>query len=156
MTPTSPPPQNDRRFARDVARELDRKRMRRKLTLWTALLGLIAAAAAYLRCGDGFGIGGFTGTGDGPREAEHAPRTPGPARCAIRVTPKGITVDGKPMSRDQAVAACKAIGGADVVITGDARYGDGELLLTALKAADVTNIVVHEPAPGGGSGSATP
>jgi hypothetical protein len=42
--------------------------------------------------------------------------------------------------------------GADVVITGDAREGDGQALVRALKAAGIADIVVHEP-PAAGSGA---
>jgi hypothetical protein len=149
MTPPDrpPPPTANPRLARDVARHLDRRRMRRRLVGWTALLAAVAAAALYLRCGVGFGLGG-AGEGPGPG----SPHTPTePRRCAIRVAAGGITVDGKPMLRDRAVAACKSTAGADVVITGDARQGDWKGLLDALHAAGVSNIAVHEP-PTAGSG----
>jgi hypothetical protein len=117
--------------------------MRRRLTGWTALLAAVVAGAMYLRCGQGFGLGGAgKGPGEGPGSVR--PLTE-PRRCAIRVTAGGITVDGKSMLRDQAVEVCKAAAGADVVITGDAREGNGADLLTALQTAGVTNIVVHKP-----------
>jgi hypothetical protein len=136
---------------RDVAKQVDRRRMRRKATLWTTLLALIVAAAAYLRCG-GFGLG--TGKGDGGDEATAtAPPQPlaGPRRCAIRVTASGITVNGKPMQRDEAVDACKATTGADVIVTGDAREGNWTDLRSALEASGVKDIVVHQPSAGSGA-----
>jgi hypothetical protein len=145
-----PPPAVNPRLARDVAKHLDRRRMRRRLVGWSALLAAVAAAAMYLRCGVGFGLGG-AGEGDGPG----SPRTlTEPRRCAIRIAAGGITVDGKPMLRDRAVKVCKVAAGADVVITGDAREGDGAGLVRALQAAGVSNIVVHEP-PAAGTGSAS-
>jgi hypothetical protein len=146
--PTQTSPAGDKRFVRDVAKQVDRRRMRRKATLWTALLALVAAAVAYLRCGGGFGLG--TGTG-----GEAGPSTPqtvaAPRRCAIRVTATGIVVNGVPMQRDQAVDACKATTGADVIVTGDAREGDWADLRTALTAAGVADVVVHQPPPGSGA-----
>ena len=148
----------DKQFTRDVAKQLDRRRMRRRMTVWSALLGLIVAAAAYLRCGSGFGLG--TGNGNGHDGNGAVRPVAGPRRCAVRVGPSGITVDGKPMSRDEAVDACKAATGADAVVTGDAREGDWQELRKALAAAGVQDIRVREPAsPGGGSaaaGSANP
>lgn len=131
----------DPTLARDVAKQLDRRRMRRRLLLWSALLALVAAAAMYLRCGDGFGLGG---SGKGPGEGGEAKKLAVPARCSLRVAKAGITVDGKPMLRDEAVAACKAAGAADVVVTGDAREGDWKDLRGALETAGVTEITVHD------------
>jgi hypothetical protein len=143
----------DKQFTRDVAKQLDRRRIRRRMTLWSALLGLIVAAAAYLRCGSGFGLG--TGTGNGNDGNSAVRPVAGPQRCAVRVGPSGITVDGKPMSRDQAVDACKATTGVDVVVTGDAREGDWQELHAALVSAGVQDIRVRErAAPGGSAGSA--
>jgi hypothetical protein len=142
MSPANrPPPTTDPRFARDVAKHLDRRRMRRRVLAWSALLAAVAAGALYLRCGAGFGLGG---AGEGPGPGSPRPLT-APRRCAIRVAAGGITVDGKPMLRDDAVAACKATAGADVVVTGDARQGDWNDLRAALRIAGVSNIVVHEP-----------
>src|SRR5262249_37630803 len=142
MTRPNPPTPgtSDKHFARDVARQLDRRRMRRRMTIWSALLAIVVAAAAYLRCGHGFGLGGG-GDEAGPGSMRSLA---GPRRCAIRVAPAGITVDGKPMSRDEAVAACKATAGADAVITGDTREGDWKQLRAALEAAGVKDIFVHQ------------
>jgi hypothetical protein len=116
------------------------------------LLAAVAAGALYLRCGAGFGLGGG---GLGPGDGDRSPRRVATGlRCAIRVTPNGIAVDGKRMTRDQAVAACKAVGGADAIVTGDAREGDWKELLAALHAAGLTDIVVREVhTPPAGSGS---
>jgi hypothetical protein len=152
MTRASPPTSRtgDRQLARDVAKQLDRRRMRRRMTIWSALLALVVAAATYLRCGSGFGVG--TGTGAG-RDDGAGPVRPvaGPRRCAVRVAPGAITVDGKAMSRDEAVAACKATTGADVVVTGDAREGDWQELRAALEAAGVKDISLRQPSPAAGS-----
>jgi hypothetical protein len=132
--------------ARDVAKQLDRRRLRRKATLWTMLLGLVAAGAGYLRCGHGFGIG----TGDGPGNgSDSAHAVTGPVRCAVRVARGGLTIGGKPTTRDEAVAACKAGGGgADIIVTGDAREGDWTDLYAALVAAGVTDISRREQTAG--------
>jgi hypothetical protein len=152
MTSSAPPPSSDRRFARDVAQQLDRKRVRRKLGLWSVLLAIVAAAAMYLRCGAGFGLGGGgKGPGEGGESTQTQRAATGPVRCALRLSGTGITVDGKPMSRDDAAAACKAIGGADLIVTGDAREGDRPALLRALGAAGITDIVVQEPTAGSSS-----
>lgn len=137
---TSPP--SDRRFARDVARQIDRRRTRRKLTLWTVLAGLIALAASYLTCGDGFGLGGAgKGAGTGEPLISHDPV---PRRCTVRVTAKGITVNSQTVERAEAIAICKASEGADVIITGDAREGDWTELRGALEAAGVKDIFVQK------------
>ena len=139
------PPRVDPALARDVARQLDRRRIRRRLLTWTVLLAAAVVAAMYLTCGHGFGLGGAgPGSGEGPGPGSVQALT-GAKRCAIRVAAAGITVDGKPMLRDEAAAACKATAGADVVVTGDAREGDWNDLRGALTTAGVTDIVVHEP-----------
>jgi len=142
------PPIGDRQFTRDVAKEVDRRQVRRRVGLWGTLLAVIGAAAMYLRCGDGFGLGGggkAGGDGDAPHTAV------APVRCSIRVARGGITVDGKPTSRDEAVAACKAATGADLLVTGDAREGDWTELYAALVAAGVKDITKHEATPGSGA-----
>jgi hypothetical protein len=156
MTRPEPPSSftgtGDKRFVRDVAKQLDRRRMRRRMTIWSALVALVVAAAGYLRCGSGFGVGTGTGTG---KEAGTEPVRPvaGPRRCALRVALAGITVDGKPMSRDEAVAACKKTTGVDAVVTGDAREGDWGELRAALVAAGVQDIRLREAVSPGSAGS---
>lgn len=153
MTQVTPPTprHGDHRFARDVAKEIDRRRIRRRLVRWTLILALLAAAATYLTCGHGFGLGG-PGKGSGEPGGSGSVRTAvAPARCAIRVTARGITVDGKPMQRDEAVDACKATSGADVVVTGDAREGDWNDLRTALHAAGIATSRRDKPPAGSAS-----
>ncbi|HEX3474311.1 MAG TPA: hypothetical protein VHT91_04670 [Kofleriaceae bacterium] len=157
--PTPPSPSHDRRFARDVARQLDRRRIRRRLTMWSALLALIIAGAAYLRLGGGFGklgLGGQAGDGDEERRP-----LAGPPRCRIRVSASEITLDGHPTSRDAAIAHCKGAPGVDIFPTGDARHGEPADLDAALKAAGATDVVVHPlptrspdtpPSPSGSAG----
>lgn len=140
--PTPPSPSHDRKFARDVARQLDRRRTRRRLTLWSALLALVIAGAAYLRLGGGLGrLGLGGGAGDGDEE-----RRPlaGPQRCRIRLSASEITVDGHPTSREAAIATCKTAPGVDIFPTGDARHGEPAELDAALKAAGAKDVVVHE------------
>jgi hypothetical protein len=139
---TQPPPsaRTAPPSAREVAKHLDRRRMKRKLAGGASLAALAALAATYLTCGRDFGLagGGYRldeGDGDAPGSARVD--TP-PARCALRVTATGIVVNGAPAKRDDAVATCKAAGGADVVVTGAAREGDWKDLRAALEAAGVT------------------
>ena len=141
--PTPPSPSHDRQFARDVARQLDRRRTRRRLTVWSALLALVIAAASYLRFGGGLGtlgLGGGRGDGDGD-ELNRA--LTGPQRCAIRISASDLTVNGRPTSRDAAIAACKVAPGVDIFPTGDVRHGDVEALEAAVKAAGAKDVVLH-------------
>ncbi len=139
--PTPPPGSHDRQFARDVAKQLDRRRTRRRLTLWTALLALVIAAASYLRFGGGLGVLGLGG-GAGDGEGESRPRA-SPQRCAIRISASDITVNGRPMSHDAAIAACKIAPGVDLFPTGDVRHGDLEELKAALQTAGARDVVLH-------------
>jgi hypothetical protein len=139
--PTPPTPSHDRKFARDVARQIDRRRTRRRLTVWTALLALVIAAASYLRFGGGLGalgLGGGRGDGD-----EQSRTLAGPERCAIRISASDLTVNGRPTSRDAAIAACKVAPGVDIFPTGDVRHGDVEALEAAVKAAGAKDVVLH-------------
>jgi hypothetical protein len=139
--PTPPTPSHDRKFARDVARQIDRRRTRRRLTVWTALLALVIAAASYLRFGGGLGtlgLGGGRGDGD-----EQSRTLAGPERCAIRISASDLTVNGRPTARDAAIAACKVAPGVDIFPTGDVRHGDVEALEAAIKAAGVKDVVLH-------------
>jgi hypothetical protein len=153
--PTPPSRSNDRQLARDVARQLDRRGTRRRLTRWTALLALVIAAAAYLRFGGGLGALGL-GAGDTGDTGDERRPLARPERCAIRVSAAGITVGGKAMTRDTAVAACKDAPGADVVVTGDAPERAWQDLQAALQAAGVKDIAVHQPRRPAGSAGAAP
>jgi hypothetical protein len=120
-----------------LAKELDRRRQRRRLLTLIALLGAAIAALLYLRCGKGWGTGKGKGDGTGKGIAALPARDAGPARCALRLTAKGLTLDGKPATRAAAIAACKKTTGADVLISGDARQGDWDELRSALEAASI-------------------
>ena len=139
----------DPQLTRDIAKQIDRRRLRRRLLVWTMLLAAAVVAAMYLRCGAGFGLGAGPGSGEGAGPGSgpgSAQGLTGAKRCAIRVAASGITVDGKPMLRDEAAAACAATAGADVVVTGDARQGDWADLRSALVTAGVTDIAERNPA----------
>lgn len=123
-----------KQLAKDVAIVIERRRRRRKLLVWTVIIAIIVAAVMYLR-GRGWGLG--TGTGTGRGSAVASPSDAGPARCTVRVSAEGITVDGTKVSRDDAVAACKSSDGAMVTVTGDARQGDWDELRAALQAVGV-------------------
>ena len=125
--PTSP-------TAKDVARELDKRHRRRRLIILGGWAVLVVLAALYLRCGRGWGLGGGGGTGTGHGSGSAAAAR---HRCQVRMTAKGITVDGKPATQGEAVELCKAAGGADVVVTGEVRQGDWDSLREALTTAHV-------------------
>ena len=126
-------------LAKDVATELEHRKRRRKLLFISVWAALIVLAILYLQCGSGFGLGGGkgkgtgTGSGVGPSTISDA----GPARCTVRVTAEGITVDGMKKTRDEAVEACQKTEGAMVTVTGDARQGDWDELRAALQAVRV-------------------
>lgn len=118
---------------------VDRRR-KRGLLVWAGIAGLIALAILYWRCGGGFGIGGGDGIGAGTDRPEPVMSTSAdaaPRRCQLRLGASGISVDGKAATVADAVAACKAAGGADVIVTGDARQGDWDTLRSALDEAGV-------------------
>jgi hypothetical protein len=126
--------------AKAVAKQLDRRQMKRKLLFLALVVAAIIAAITYLTCGQGFGLGGKgkgsgSGAGSGPGSALVVDA--GPKRCAIRVAASGTTVDGTAATVEQIVSACKTTTGADVTVTGDARQGDWDALRAALEAAEI-------------------
>lgn len=121
-------------FAKDVAKQLERRARRRKVFSLAVVAAAVALAIAYLQCGSGFGLGGGgkgKGSGVGRGSAQE------PARCTIRVAADGIFVDGAKKTRDEAVSLCKKTDGAMVTVTGDARQGDWDELRAALEAVGV-------------------
>jgi hypothetical protein len=123
-------------LAKDVASELEWRRRRRKLLFLVVWAAAIVAAVLWLQCGRGWGTGG-KGEGKGPGSGVGVVPAAGPKRCVVRVSAEGIVVDGKKMSRDEAVAACKQTEGALITVTGDARQGDWDDLKAALDGAGV-------------------
>lgn len=133
-----------------------------------ALAGLVVLAVVYLRCGGGgFGFGGGgLGVGGGSGVGLRSPATPRPLsgdekgrdagalRCQLRLDGTGLWQLGATgqakVEVAAAVASCKAAGGADVVITGDARQGAWDELRAALDGAGVPSFVR-----GGGASGAT-
>ena len=139
---------SSKQFAKDVAKELAKRQRRRKWMTLGVVAGLIVLAVVYLRCGRGWGLGGDgsgSGSGSGSGQGVVSSLDAGVRRCSIRVTSAGIAVDCKPMKKDEAVAACRDKGGADVVVTGDAREGDWADLRAALEAAHVEVFVRGAP-----------
>jgi hypothetical protein len=128
-------------LAKNVAKELDKQRRRRKLRTYALFGVLLIAAIMFVRCGSGWGLGG-NGKGDG-QGAGKGPGSGGTAkgsaaqRCTVRVSAEGIFVDGAKKSRDEAVSLCKKTDGAMVTVTGDARQGDWDELREALQAVGV-------------------
>jgi hypothetical protein len=123
-------------FAKDVAKELEKRSRRRKLVSFAVVAALVALAITYLQCGSGFGLGGGKGKGKGG-EGVGSAKSNEPARCTIRVSAEGIFVDGTKTTRDEAVKHCKKTDGAMVTVTGDARQGDWDELRAALEAVGV-------------------
>jgi len=128
-------------FADDVAKALDKRMRRRKLTFFAVGAALLAALVYFVTCGHGFGLGG-QGKGSGVGPGVVAASDAGPKRCLVRVSSEGYTVDTKPhATREEVVTACKAAGAAEVTVTGDAREG----LWTDLKAAlDTAHVPVYQ------------
>ena len=137
-----------------LAKELDRRRLRRRLMIYLGLLAAAIAAAVYLRCGKGWGTGG-KGPGAGGSAVVTAAPNDAAARCSLRLAADGLTVDGKAATRDEAITACKGKTGADVLITGDARQGDWDELRDALEAARIP-FFTREPRGVTPSDAATP
>jgi hypothetical protein len=122
----------DQPSAKAVAKELDRIHRRRRLLILGGWAILVVLAALYLRCGRGWGLGSGKGGGSGSA-ASSAPAVP--HHCQVRVTAKGLELEGKPTTQGTIVASCPQ--GVDAVITGDARQGDWDALKAALEAAHV-------------------
>ncbi|HUS31421.1 MAG TPA: hypothetical protein VMZ53_23080 [Kofleriaceae bacterium] len=129
-------------LAKDVAKELNAQRRKRKLATYSVFGALLAAAIFFARCGMGWGVGGGKGDGIGDGNGTSKAKGSGSAaaqaqRCTVRVSAEGIFVDGVKKTRDEAVAACKQTDGAMVTVTGDARQGDWDELRAALQAVRV-------------------
>ena len=135
-------------------------RRRRPLGLLLVLV-LLGALLLYFRCGDGLGLGLGLWPGEGgddrasdpdrstpeasevsdPAAGELRPAVGGeipPARrCQLRLDGAGLSVDGESTDTLGAVARCRSAGAADLVVTGDAVYGQLESLRAALEGAGV-------------------
>jgi hypothetical protein len=134
----------DRRLAKDVAKHIDRRRMRRKIFLWALAITAIVLAVLYLQCGRGWGLGGGKGKGAGPGSGPGSAQPlltttadAGPRRCAVRIAAGGITLDGKPATVEEIVAACRSAEDTEVLVTGGARQSDWEALKAALDRAGI-------------------
>ncbi len=150
----------------------DPKQKHPRRVRWLArglIVALIALAVIYLRCGGaGLGFGGGGGgsspvgllkdppspttlasskEGEDPSESRDA----GALRCQLRLDSGGLWLLGATGQAQTDVAAavssCKVAGGADVVITGDARQGAWDELRAALDAAGVPSFVRGGGAP---------
>lgn len=125
--------------AKEIAKHIDRRRMRRKLVLWGGLIGAIALAIVYLTCGRGWGLGGAgSGSGGGGTAEGIASLDAGPAQCELKLAPDGITEAGTKLTREQAIEHCKVSGRAIVTVTGNTVQTDWDELKAALEAAKVT------------------
>ena len=132
-------PRTDPTLARDVARHLDRRRGRGKPALLLLIAAAIGLAIAYLRCGDGLGLGGSgRDSATSGSQTSKVPLAAPATECSIRVTAKGLSVDGKPASREQVLETCQRTRRASVVVTGDARQGDWDELKAALESMAIT------------------
>jgi hypothetical protein len=126
----------------------------RRRSRW-AVRGIFAAVLAallgYIRCGAQLGVGGGAGAPSQPsqpgaeRVTAPAPPDAPVARCQLRLDGGGLWLLGPtgqaPTEVAAAVAACTAAGGADVVLTGEARQGAWDELRAALDAAAVPSFV---------------
>jgi hypothetical protein len=139
-------------------------------TRWLArglIVALIALAVIYLRCGGGgLGFGGGGGGGSNPLgllKETPPPTTPAskdgeapaagkePLRCQLRLDSGGLWLLGATGQAQTdiaaAVASCKEAGGADVVVTGEARQGAWDELRAALDSAGIRSFVRGGGAP---------
>ena len=82
--------------------------------------------------------------GKGWRFGAGSPTAPA-APCKLRLSSDGLSIDGKSVALADAVAACKASGRAELLVTGAAISGEASKLREALRAA---NIAVTEVIPG--------
>ena len=147
-----------------------RTRRARRLVLGGGAAALVVLLLLYARCRGGLGLGGggSPGTPAPPATAAHADAAPAqaapadagtdaaPPRCQLRVDGDGVALDGTPASIDRAVAACKAAGAADVLVTGDAVQGQWDRLRAALDGAGVKTFVRGAPAATTDGGAAAP
>lgn len=124
------------------------------------LLAIVAAVLVFLgtllgECGLGFGLGpglraGLDGAQTGAEPTPSAPPVPSasatvaptasaapPTSCVLRLDSEGLKLDGKPSEIPAAVEACKRSGKAELITTGDAKFGDHESLRKALHEANV-------------------
>jgi hypothetical protein len=131
----------DRQLAKDVAKHVDRRQVRRKLVLWGALITAIIIAVLYGTCGSGWGLGKGKGDGSGAGAGSNKPLVStvdaGPQVCTIVISAAGITVNGVPAKRDEAVAQCQPVGRAEVIVAGDTVQGNWDDLKAALDAAGI-------------------
>jgi len=141
--------------AREVAKHIDRRQVRRRVLLWLLLLVTIIFAIVYFRCGSGWGLGGRgKGDGDGPGSVKSLAviDDAAPNQCELTLSPEGILLAGAKVSRADAVAACKMAGRAIVIVTGNTVQADWDALKAALETAKVT-VFRRELGTGPGSGS---
>ena len=120
--------------AKEIAKHVDRRQIRRKLILFGALITAIVLAVLYGTCGHGWGLGGG---GDGSGSGPAAPVKQAATQCEIRLAPDGITIDGAKVTRDKAIQTCKAAGRALVKVTGNTVQADWDELRTALEGAGI-------------------
>ena len=123
-----------------------RKRSHKLRNAVAGLGALIAAALLWLsQCGGGLGVladgadwvrdrAGVARSDEAPPDGDAGAAI---ARCDLRLDRNGLSLAGRPVERDEAVKACARAGAADLLVTGDARYGDFEALHDALEGAGV-------------------
>jgi hypothetical protein len=101
-----------------------------------ALVAGGGALAWLLLHGGGFGLGG------GGSDETDAPVPAGP--CHLRLDSRALTLEGREVTNDDAIATCRASGHAEVLITGDAIAGVADQLVAALKRAGVA-VAIKNP-----------
>jgi len=70
-----------------------------------------------------------------------------PRRCKIRIASGGISVDGRAVTVEEAIAACRSAKDVEVLVTGGARDGDYEDLEAALRKAGIRWVKVTKSTP---------
>lgn len=116
----------------------------KKSRLRLLILGGVVIAALLLGwCGRGYFGGGKSGDEHATKDkakirpAVAVPVDAGLTRCRVRVDSKGVHLNGAAVAIDELVATCKKTGEAELVVTGDAKFGAVEELQTKLGAAGV-------------------
>ncbi|HWO25872.1 MAG TPA: peptidoglycan DD-metalloendopeptidase family protein [Kofleriaceae bacterium] len=103
----------------------------------TLLLWLLFRGKGWGLGGKGDGDGDGPGSGSGSSSPQISTSDVDPRHCKVRIAANGISVDGKPTTVEEAIAACRSTEGAEVLVTGGGRVSDREDLEAAFRRAGI-------------------